>query len=62
MSTSGGRVLPRDVHGIEPALLHGSLDRLEALSVVKDARCDEKFRHGRVICNLWCSGQHEGNP
>ena len=28
---------------IEPALLHGALDRLEALSVVKDVRCDEKF-------------------
>lgn len=55
------RVLPRNIHGVEPTLLHAELDRLDALPVVKDAHC-ERRRNGqeRVICNLWCSAQHNG--
>ena len=55
------RDLPRNIHGIEPALLHAELDKLDALPVVKGpAKVDFKFSGGtgRVICNLWCSGQH----
>ena len=53
------RVLPNNLHGVEPALLHAELDKLDALSVVKGpAKVDGKKDRGRIICNLWCSGQH----
>ena len=29
------RELPRNIHGVEPALLHAELDKLDALPVVK---------------------------
>ena len=56
------RVLPHNIHGVEPALLHAELDKLDALPVVKGpARVDFRFHGGtgRIICNLWCSGQHD---
>ena len=55
------RVLPKDIHGVDPALLHAELDMLDALPVVKGpAKLDPKFNGGtgRVICNLWCSAHH----
>ena len=59
------RKLPRNIHGVEPALLHAELDKLEALPVVKVPAAargfiDEKYSNGtgRVICNLWCSACH----
>ena len=55
------RVLPSNIHGVEPALLHAELDKLEALPVVKGpAKLDPKYSNGtgRVICNLWCSAHH----
>ena len=55
------RVLPSNIHGVEPALLHAELDKLEALPVVKGpAKLDPKYSNGtgRVICNLWCSACH----
>ena len=50
------RAMPRNVHGVEPALLHAELDKLDALPVVKGpAKVDAKFNGGtgRIICNLW---------
>lgn len=55
------RDMPRNIHGVEPALLHAELDKLDALPFVKGpARLDPKFNAGtgRVICNLWCRRQH----
>ena len=52
--------MPSNLHGIEAALIHEALDRLESLPVVKDARCDPKYStYGRVICNMWCGPTHE---
>ena len=56
------RELPSNIHGVEPALLHAELDKLDALPMVKGpAKLDPKYGKGigRVICNLWCSAQHE---
>jgi hypothetical protein len=32
------RVLPHNIHGVDPALLHAELDKLDALPVVKGPR------------------------
>jgi hypothetical protein len=58
------RGLPSNIHGVEPALLHAELDKLDALPVVKGpAKVDFKFSGGtgRVICNLWCGAHHDQN-
>ena len=55
------RSLPRNIHGVDPVLLHAELDKLDALPVVNGpARLDPKFNGGtgRVICNLWCRREH----
>ena len=56
------RDLPSNIHGVDPALLHAELDKLDALPMVNGpARLDPKFNggKGRVICNIWCRRQHE---
>ena len=41
------RALPSNIHGVEPALLHAELDKLDALTVVKGpAKVDAKFNGG----------------
>ena len=61
MTTRPPRVLPLNLHGIEAAIINGALDRLESLAVVKDARCDDRMRDGRVICNMWCGATHQNS-
>ena len=48
--------IPSDIVGVEREQLSSSLDRLEALPMVKSARCDPSDR--RVVCNMWCGAQH----
>ena len=52
------RALPPGYSGARADELNAALDRLEELPVVKQAKAESKPHLGRVICNMWCGGEH----
>lgn len=60
--TAASRAAAVGLKGLDAERLDTLLAALDALPVVKPpARLDTKFRDGRILCNLWCGGQHSGS-